>query len=401
MHVKLEEAQEKLLGLVTHLPGESLSLLQAVGRVNFFNCFAGHDLPPHRQAVVDGYAISASAKQDITRYKIRQHLRAGEMPTISLSPGEAVGVLTGSPLPEGTWAVVPDESVRLDKNCIVLTEKYFPGENIRPLGEDFSNGELLVKSGDYLGPGAIGALAAYGIEKITVFKQPLVGILSLGPGIVPYHAIPVRGQLRDSNGPLLAALVNRNGGRVSSVEVAGQGDPSLVSQRLVKILKQSDLIITTGGTARGESDQATYILKQIGARLLFRGVKIKPGSHSGAAVYNDKLIILLSGNPAACFTGYQLLAVPVLRALQGLDPGLQRLTAICVNSFLKKGGPRRFLQACATCSHEGWKVMCYPGQKNSMLKSLINCNSLIDLPPGHQPLEAGTGVSVILLASSA
>ncbi len=132
--------------------------------------------------------------------------------------------------------------------------------------------------------------------------------------------------------------------------------------------------------------------------MLFWGVQIKPGSHSGAGCYDGRIIVSLSGNPAPCWVGYELLAVPVLRALQGLRPlPLPRLSAVCTGSFPKGGGPRRFLRGYAVCGQDGWRVAILPGQKSSMLRSLLDCNALIDLPAGHQPLEAGGEVSLILL----
>ena len=112
---------------------------------------------------------------------------------------------------------------------------------------------------------------------------------------------------------------------------------------------------------------------------------------------DGKPVIALSGNPAACSIGYEALAAPVLRVLQSLSPSPRRLAAVCTNSFPKRGGPRRFLRGYAVCGQDGWRVLVLPGQKSSMLRSLIDCNALIDLPAGHPPVEAGSEVSLMLL----
>jgi molybdopterin molybdotransferase len=141
-------------------------------------------------------------------------------------------------------------------------------------------------------------------------------------------------------------------------------------------------------------------VRQTGAKVLFWGVRIKPGSHSGAAVYDDKLIISLSGNPAACAAGYHLLAAPVLRFIQGLSFQPKRVNAVCSDAFPKRGDPRRFIQANLKADPEGLKVFILPGQKSSMLRGLMNDgNALIDLPAGHPPLEEGDEVPVIILDS--
>lgn len=399
-NIKLEEAQDILLSLSTPLPDETLPLLQTLGRVTSRELFADHDLPPCPQAVVDGYAINVDPINTHKSYVVTERLRPGEKSSYPLGPGQAAGVVTGSPLPDGTAAVVPQETSRLEGKHVAFTGKILPGENIKQQGEDFRTGDLLVSRGTCLDPGVIGVLAAYGKSKVAVIQRPRVAVLSLGQGIVPYHTMPKSGQLRDSNGPLLAALVMRDGGHVTSVEATGDESASSLKDHLENLLHQADLVITTGGAASGVYDQAIYMLRHIGARLLFWGVRIKPGSHSGAAICNTKFIIALSGNPAACAVGYHLLAGPVLRALQALNPYPQHLSASCTNSFPKKVGSRRFLQGYAECNDEGWRVTILPGQKSSMLRALIKSNALIDLPSGRPPVEKGQDLPVILLYPS-
>jgi molybdopterin molybdotransferase len=203
--------------------------------------------------------------------------------------------------------------------------------------------------------------------------------------------------VRDSNGPLLAALVSRDGGEVAGVEAASDEQPAAAISCLKRLLDEVDLVLTIGGTASEAGDRALFLLREIGARPLFWGVRIKPGSHSGAAVWNARPVLSLSGNPAACAVGYELLAAPVVRALQGLRPYPRRLTALCVSAFSREGGPRRFLRGYAVCDLDGWRVAVLSGQKSSMMRSLIGCNALIDLPAGHPPLEPGSQVSIILL----
>jgi molybdopterin molybdotransferase len=126
-------------------------------------------------------------------------------------------------------------------------------------------------------------------------------------------------------------------------------------------------------------------------------VPVQPGSHAGASVLNGRLIFALSGNPAACAVGYQLFAAQAVLAMQGFKPRLKRLKARCVNGFAKKSGSRRFIRGHAYWDQEGWQVMVLPGQKPSMIRSLVNCNALIDMPPNHPPIEVGQEVSVLLL----
>ncbi|MFA7466818.1 MAG: molybdopterin molybdotransferase MoeA [Desulfotomaculaceae bacterium] len=395
--VELEKAQDIILNHVTVLPGESLPLLQALGRIVCEDIIAEHDLPPYAQAAMDGYAVPEGGGP----YQVIERLLPGEMPTASLSSGQTVGVVTGGPLPDGVVAVVPQEATELRGEYITFNKAIVPGSNIKPSGENFRKGDLLVRQGACLSPGMAGVLAAYGRNEVTVYRKPRVAILSLGPDIVSCRETPMPGQTRDSNGLHLAALVMQEQGQVISVEVAGTDNANQMGKRFQELLHCSDILITIGGAAYGVSDQAFPLIKQSRAELLFWEIKIKPGSHSGAASFGEKLVISLSGNPAACAVGYHLLVAPVLRAMQNLKPYQTRLSAVSDNVFLKKGGSRRFLLASVACEHLGWRVKILPGQKSSMTKAFLReCNALIDLPEGHPPVKKGEELSVIILKSA-
>ncbi|WP_027366096.1 molybdopterin molybdotransferase MoeA [Desulfotruncus alcoholivorax] len=398
-NIPLEEARELLMSNIIALPGRFVLLEAASGRVCYQDTHALHDLPPFLQSAVDGYAVSMDDGADDKQYLLKESLRPGDYPGFSLKPGQAAGVVTGGPVPPGTRAVIPREFTELKEGYVTCLNGVNPGDNLKKPGEDFYAGDMMAKRGTILSPGLIGALAAYGVSQIKVFERPKVAVLSLGREIVPYHQEPAPGQTRDSNGIFLAALARRDGAEVTVAETAGDMEPLQIKCRLEKLLGQADVVLTTGGAASGIYDQALNAIRLTGARPLFWGVRMKPGSHSGAAIINSRLVIALSGNPAACAVGYHLLVTPVLRALQGLNPGLVRLGAVLRNTLLKKGGPRRFVRGHAFWHQNKWQVSFAPGQKSSMLRSLINYNALIDLPAGHPPVEAGQEVSIILLPS--
>jgi len=394
-NIELEKSQDIILSHVRVLPVESLPLLQALGRVVAEDIMAEHDMPPCAQAAMDGYAL---AEGDSGRYQVIEYLRPGEITSVALSSGQAAGVVTGGPLPDGTVAVVPQEAVELEGEYITYSKSIEPGSNIKPLGENFLKGDLLVRKGSCLSPGMAGVLASYGINELTVYKKPRVAILSLGTDIVTCRETPMPGQMRNSNGVHLAGLVMQEQGEVIDIAVAGAGSTAQIGERFEKLLDSSDILITIGGAAYGVGDQAFPLIKQSRADILFWGIQIKPGSHSGAATYGEKPVISLPGNPAACAVSFHLLVVPVLRAMQNMKPHQARLSAICSNVFSKKGGPRRFLLATAACDHAGWNATILPGQKSSMTKAFLrDCNALIDLPAGHSPVEKGAEVSVIIL----
>jgi molybdopterin molybdotransferase len=393
--VTLEEARELILNQVIPLGFEFMPPLTALGRIISAPIASPGDLPPCHQAAVDGYAVHSDDLGRREAFVIKESLGSGDIPSGPLVPGQVTGVLTGGPVPGNTGAVVPQEMTALSADRLVIKAGLSRGVNIKLPGEDFKAGELLARQGDRVGPGLVGVMSAFGIKEIPVYHSPRVGIISLGQEVVAAHADPEPGQVRDCNGPLLASLVMKDGGLVTALETAGEDGYEGLRQRLDKMTRQADLVITVGGTASGACDYALRLLREISGRVSFWGVKIKPGSHSGAAFVRSIPVVSLSGNAAACAVGYHLLVSPVMRAFQGRDPLWGSFTATSLDGFPKGGGPRRFLRGQALCGPRGWQVRFLPKQKSSMIGSLIGYNVLVDLPAGHGPVEPHSSVTVI------
>lgn len=394
----LEIAQQLILDNTTILSFEHVSLLEACGRILAENLIAGENLPPYQQSAVDGYALSDGMADLHSSFTVIGHLALGDYPAVSLNSGEAMGVLTGGALPSGTQAVVPQEKTIVEENKITILEKAKPGNNIKQAGEDFKAGTLMLSKGTCLDAGCIALLAAFGIDKVPVYRRPQVAIMGLGKNVIPCHLTPRPGQTRDSNEALLAAFLQQEGAILVASELTGGMANGETAERLAAILAKADLVITTGGTYSDGENESRQMLESTGAKVFYWGVNIQPGSHNGAARCGQKLLFSLSGNPAACAVGYQLFVAPALRAMQGITPYPLRVQACCVNGFSKKSGSRRFVRGHAMYNARGWEVEVLAGQKPSMLRSLINCNALIDLPAGSPPVEAGAAVNIILLA---
>lgn len=399
LNVSLEEAQQLLMQNLIALPVEKLSLLQANGRVLAERLVAAENLPACALAARDGYVIHA---QDITGHKtlaVTGSLPAEELP-LPLPEGETWEAFTGGVVPDNVAALVPHEEVEIREKEVYLGKAITEGSFIRPAGEDFRVGELLAEAGNIITPGLLAALAAQGQQEVLVYKQPRVAVLSLGTRLVPWERKPAYHQLRDSNGPLLASLASRDGAYITAVEIAGSEDLEALDTRVQEIMTEADLLLTIGGTYARRQSESCLLFERLGGETLFWGVPIQPGGHNGAAVGNNKMMISLSGNPAACAVGYEMLAAPVIRALQKKEPYAPRVNATCLDTVSGKGGDRRFVRACLTADGSNWKVEALPGQKPGMIRSLINCNALIDLPAGSPAVKAGTIVSVIILDTS-
>lgn len=392
VNISLEEAQNQILQHSHPLDAECIPIMSALGRVSAADINAPVDLPGRDQSAVDGYALCGVAD----KYHLIGAGKPGEVPQSLLQPGQAFAVSTGGNLPDGTLAVIPHEKTELQDDYLFPREKVKPGNNIKQAGEDFPRGSLLINSGSIVGAAEISLLAAFGVANIEVYRQPRVAVLCLSKNIISWTSNPELGQMRDSNGPLLGSLVIRDGGIPVACSTAVT-DAIALKSTAARLLEQADVLIITGGTYADGENESCSLMKDLGAEVLYWDVPVQPGSHTGFSICNSRQIFALSGNPAACAVGYHLFAAPALKAMQGLDPGLKRIRATCSNGFSKKAGSRRFVRGQLMWTEAGWQVTVLPGQKPSMIRSLLQCNALIDIPAGSPPIDAGREVSVIVI----
>ena len=395
--ISLENARQILIENCNILPGEIIPLNQAVNRILLQPIYAAHDLPAKAQSAVDGFALGEGSDQIGSSYEVIADIKPGSYPRFNLEFNQAAAVSTGGILPAGTVAVVPVEKARLEQQQVIVLEQIKAGTNIKAAGEDFKQNELLLPAGTQLDYADMALLASCGITDIEVVMQPRAAIVCLSANIVPPGMKLEDGQMWDSNGPMINALVTRDGGLVGPVIYSGiTGQEKMISQ-LSREMDNLEVVIFTGGTFQNGENEAEAVMKALDARVLFREVKMQPGSHSAAGIGNHGLLMSLSGNPSACAVNYNMLVTPVIRNLLGQNSDYRRIKARCITGYSKKSGSRRMVRGRAYCTENGWEVEVLPGQKPSMLRSLLGCNAFIDLPAGTPPVEAGEEVSVILL----
>jgi len=393
LDVSLEQAQNIILSHIPALAGEQLPLMDSLGRVLAADYHAAHDLPLQARSAVDGYALAVAEAPSGSSFVLKDPPSTYD--EAEISGEQAMAVTTGGLMPGGTQAVVPHEKTRLQDGKLSVLEIIKPGNNIKTGGEDYTEGELLAGGGAVIDAGVAAVLAAFGYGRVQVRLRPRVAILGLGNNIVPFQVTPETYQVRDSNGPMLAAMIARDGGSVVSLEVAS----SLASatDMMRQMLSEADMVICTGGTYAKGADEARQVMDSLGVELFYWGVPIQPGSHHGLGKQGSTLVMALSGNPAACAVSYHLYVAPALISMQGRQLVYPMVKARCTNGFAKKSGSRRFVRGHARYADDGWQVEVLPGQKPSMLKSLLNCNCLIDLPAGTPPVGVDEKVTIWLL----
>jgi molybdopterin molybdotransferase len=280
------------------LPAERVPLDDAVGRVLAADCRADRAMPQHDRAALDGFAVRA-----------QQSIGAGAYNPLTLP---AIVVAAGDLLPTEMNAVVPLAAADPEgTGMVALVEPVSPGENVQLRGAVAAAGAALVRSGTRLAARHIGLLAAAGIAEIAAVRQPRVSLLLVGP--------TASQGLRDSNRPMLRALVRRDGGIIAD-EVAATRERSTLAAALAAA--GGELVLVVGGSGAGPDDHAAAALAEAG-ELALHGLALHPGETSGfGSLGGTRPVVLLPGAPPACLWSYELFAGRAIRRLGGRDPAL-------------------------------------------------------------------------------
>ena len=323
---------------------ERAELGNAAGRVLAQPLFADRDQPPFARSTRDGFACRASEASAYLALTIVGSTHAGEAPAGLLPPGAAWEIMTGAPVPAGADAVAMLEHVEVVEGQLRLLppRKLKPGENIVAQGAQAHQGDLLLRAGTALKSAQIALAAACGCAALDVYHRPRVAILTTGDELVPVESSPAPGQIRNSNGPMLAAMVAAAGGEPWVLPTAADNAQAL--DAALDRAAEADLLLISGGVSAGKFDLVEPALARAGASFHFTGVRIQPGkplvfgelpvrhAHIVQKENGTKCFFGLPGNPVSSAVTFLLFAAPVLAALAGsLEPfprfALARLTS--------------------------------------------------------------------------
>ncbi|MDQ0198162.1 molybdopterin molybdotransferase MoeA [Neobacillus ginsengisoli] len=393
--------EHQLVGVMEQVPIE-----ESYGRFLSGDLVATSDVPHFDRAPYDGFAVRAvdtkeSSQNNPTEFEVIDHIGAGMVSNKAVGPNQAVRIMTGAMMPTGTDAVVMFEVAQThEKNGIpfmTIKRSFKPGENVSFRGEDAKEGEILVKQGTLINPGIQAMLATFGYKNVPVAKKPLIGLFATGTELLEVNENLVPGKIRNSNSHMIAAQIHRVGGAVHYYgKLPDEFDTCF--EAVKNALNEVDLLITTGGVSVGDFDYLPAIYEKLGAEVLFNKVAMRPGSVSTVAQYNGKILFGLSGNPSACYVGFELFARPIIRRMLFCEkPHLRKEKAQLEVDFPKANPFTRFVRA--TVSIESGKLKASPSglDKSNIIMSLSGANSLMILPGGTRGFEAGTEVDVLLL----
>jgi molybdopterin molybdotransferase len=288
---------------------EHVGLAAAHGRVLAEDVRMDHAVPPFRRATMDGYALPEVAKPG-ARYRVVGRVAAGHVPAARVAHGEAVRVMTGAPVPEGTQRVVPFEwTVEVDGVAEVVR---CPSTDLHVIeaGAHMMAGALVLARGLRLDAGALGVLATAGVERVAVARRPRVAVLATGDELVPVATRPGPAQIRNSNNPTLLAQAAQAGGEPIDLGVARDDEAGLA--RALAPGLDHDVLLVSGGVSRGDLDFVPRVLERLGVTPAFHGWSVQPGGPLWFGARGATLVFALPGNPAASFVGFELLVAPTL-----------------------------------------------------------------------------------------
>jgi molybdopterin molybdotransferase len=314
----VEAALAWLDAQVTPFPDELAPLQMAAGRVLAAPVVSDVDVPGFDRATMDGYAVAAESTEGAASYNRLQLIVIGSsLPGRpfdgSVAAGQAVRIMTGSPLPAGCDAVLPVEWAEpAAGECVSALAAVSPGKHVGRRGEDIERGTTVFDRGRALRPQDVGVLSSIGVAEVRVVRRPLVRLVITGNELLPAGSRPQGYQIADANGPMLAALVARDGGIVDS--------PGLVPDEsdVVRdaLHADADVVIVSGGSSVGIEDLAPAIVAQDG-ELAVHGIAMRPSSPTGLGRIGRRLVFLLPGNPVSCLCAYDFFAGRAIRALGG------------------------------------------------------------------------------------
>ena len=377
---------------------ERVPLAGAAGRVLATAIVSAVDVPGFDRATMDGYAVVARSTEGGGAYnRLPLTVIGDSMPGRpfegAVAAGEAVRVMTGAPVPRGADAVLPAEFVEAapDGRAIAALDAVSPGKNVGRIGEDVVRGTRLFEPGRVLRPQDVGVISSIGIRDLDVVRRPRVRLIVTGNELLPAGTAPHGAHIADANGPMLSALVSRDGGVVDFRGLVRDDAPAITSA----LLDEADAVLVSGGSSVGVEDLAPGLVAQHG-ELAVHGIAMRPSSPTGLGRIGDRLVFLLPGNPVSSLCAYDFFAGRAIRVLGGhpaawpYRPAHGRLTR-------KISSPIGRLDYARVTVSDGWvEPLAVAGA--SLLSSTSRADGFVIIGDDSEGFPAGADVDVWLYA---
>lgn len=399
--IPFDRAVSLVRGEARPLPGETIALAAAHGRVLAEDVTAPHPVPPFENSTVDGYAVRAAdvagaSEERPVELAVAGEVMAGDPGRAALAPGTALRIMTGAPVPPGADAVVMLEWTESLPGRVRVEREVEAGRFIRRVGEDVREGEVVLRAGTRIGAAELGVLASLGRTSFAVRRRPRVAVLATGDELLEAHEPLAPGRIRSSNSWTLAAQAREAGADVHDLGIA-RDDPRDLAMRLEQG-RDHDVLLTSGGVSVGDRDLVQSVLAGLGFRRIFWRVEASPGKPLLFGRLGDALVFGIPGNPVSSMVSFENFVRPLLRRLEGdTRPERPRVRALLADPVRGPKDRRHFARVRLTWRPEGFVAEEVHPHGSGNLRSMANANALAVVPEGVERIERGETVEVMML----
>ncbi len=386
--IPIEEAEEILNRITCRPETEEVPLMESLGRVLGRDVVSRISMPPFNKSAMDGYAIRAD--DDSKTFKIIEVIAAGSVPVKTINKGECAKIMTGAMLPSGADRVIKVEVTEEKDGYMTIT-----GEdkrvNICYLGEDVKPGDVILKAGHLVRPPEVGIIASMGLSSVTVYKKPIVGIVTTGSEIKEPGQELEPGQIYNSNAYSISAQVVQTGALVKYEGIVSD-QIEIISKKIKKLLAETQIILISGGVSMGDYDYVPQILTDLGVQLHFDKVAIQPGKPTVFGTRDHTLVFGMPGNPVSTFIVFEIFVKPVLYRTMGFNYTPSIIKGIMNKDFKRKRTVRTAYIPVRFNKESKVDPVEYHGSAH--LTALSTANGLLKVPRGVQQILKGSTVYV-------
>jgi len=397
----VQEALSWLDARLRPLESEEVPLRNAAGRVLASAVVSDIDVPGFDRSTMDGYAVVADSTEGATPYnriplKVVGDAMPGSPFTRTVARDEAVRIMTGAPMPSGADSVLPAESVDSSGETIAAISEVSPQKNVGHRGEDFVRGTTLLEAGRVLRPQDIGVMSSIGLATARLVCRPRVRLVITGNELLPTGSKPHDYQITDANGPMLAALAERDGAIVDFPGlIRDDGDAILAA-----LNADAHVVIVSGGSSVGIEDLAPMLLAKHG-ELAVHGIAMRPSSPTGMGTLGSRLVFLLPGNPVSALCAYDFFAGRAIRALGGRSKewpyrAVRGTLTRKISSPIGRLDYARVKVAPSTALGAGVRVELLSVAGASVLSSTTRADGFVIIEQDSEGYAAGSDVEVWL-----
>jgi molybdopterin molybdotransferase len=396
--VPVEKALEIVLREAPALPFEEVTLEESLSRVLAEDVVADFELPPFDRAGMDGYALRAADVAGApAALEVIGEVRAGQWPDLTVGPGQAVRIMTGAPIPPGADSVQQVEMTQpLDEFRVTIRAPVAPGANVAPRGSEVRAGDVVLTRGRAIDPAAIAVLATAGKSRVRVARRPVVALLVTGDEIVEVSATPGPAQIRNSNGPTVAAQARLAGAAVRLLGVAPDRQDAIAEALRAGLA--ADVLVISGGVSAGDYDLVEPALLELGATFRFTRVAVKPGAPLVFGRCGATLVFGLPGNPVSAQVTFDLFVRPALLRMQGATVVSRPRVAVVLEAAVRNRSGRKSHLPVRVRS-EGGRLVARPlrSMGSGDLAAHARANALVVIEADRLQVAEGETAEALLL----